>query len=67
MTKEELDSAKTLYVGHYPLGLETPVQVASRIIIQGFYGLPEDYLDKYLDNVRVVSVEDIEGAIMAIE
>ncbi len=63
VTKEELASAKSFYVGHYPLSMETPVQIASKIIVQEFYGLPEDYIDKYLDNVRVVSMEDIDGAI----
>jgi zinc protease len=63
VTKEELDSAKSFYVGHYPLSMETPAQIASKIIVQEFYGLPEDYIDKYLDNVRSVSMEDIDGAI----
>ena len=63
VTKEELDSAKSFYVGHYPLSMETPAQIASKIIVQEFYGLPEDYIDKYLDNVRAVSMKDIDGAI----
>jgi predicted Zn-dependent peptidase len=25
--------------------------------------LPEDYIDKYLDNVKSVSMEDVDGAI----
>ncbi len=63
VTKEELDSAKSFYVGHYPLSMETPAQIASKIIAQEFYGLPEDYIDKYLDNVMAVSMEDIDDAI----
>ena len=63
VTKEELASAKSFYVGHYPLSMETPAQIASKIIVQEFYGLPEDYIDKYLDNVKAVSMEDIDGAI----
>ena len=43
--------------------METPAQIASKIIAQEFYGLPEDYIDKYLDNIRAVSMEDIDGAI----
>ncbi len=61
--KEELDSAKSFYVGHYPLSMETPAQIASKIIVQEFYGLPEDYIDKYLDNIRSVSMEDVDDAI----
>jgi len=63
VTKEELASAKSFYVGHYPLSMETAAQIASKIIVQEFYGLPEDYIDKYIDNVMAVSMEDIEGAV----
>ena len=63
VTKEELASAKSFYVGHYPLSMETAAQIASKILVQEFYGLPEDYMDKYLDSVMAVSMEDIEGAI----
>ncbi|MGR3303495.1 MAG: M16 family metallopeptidase [Candidatus Scalindua sp.] len=62
-TKEELDSAKSYFVGHFPLSMETPSQIAAKIIDQEFYGLPEDYLDKYLDNINAVSMEDIDRAI----
>jgi len=63
VTKEELESSKSFYVGHYPLSMETAAQIASKIIVQEFYDLPEDYIEKYLDNVMAVSREDIEGAI----
>ena len=63
ITKEELDSAKSYYVGHFPLSLETPAQIASKIIEQEFYGLPEDYLEKYLENIKAVSREDVNRAI----
>ena len=63
ITKEELDSAKSYYVGHFPLSIETPAQIASKIIEQEFYGLPEDYLEKYLENIKAVSREDVNRAI----
>jgi len=66
VTKEELDSAKSYFVGHFPLSMETPAQIAAKIIDQEFYGLPEDYLDKYLDNIKAVSMEDIDRAIKRI-
>jgi zinc protease len=43
--------------------METPAQIAAKIIDQEFYGLPEDYLDKYLDNIKAVSMEDIDRTI----
>jgi zinc protease len=66
VTKEELDSAKSYFVGHFPLSMETPAQIAAKIIDQEFYGLPEDYLNKYLDNIKAVSMEDIDRAIKRI-
>lgn len=66
VTKEELDSSKSYFVGHFPLSMETPAQIAAKIIDQEFYGLPENYLDKYLDNIKAVSMEDIERTIKRI-
>jgi len=66
ITKDELESAKSYHIGHFPLSLETPVQIASRIIEQEFYGLPEDYLEKYLENIKTVSIEDVNRAIKRI-
>jgi len=63
VTNEELASAKSFHVGHYPLSMETAAQIASRIIVQEFYGLPEDYIEKYLDSVMAVSMKDIESVI----
>ncbi|MCQ4575356.1 MAG: insulinase family protein [Candidatus Brocadiales bacterium] len=62
VTAEELDAAKSYYIGHFPLGLETPTQIASKIIDQEFYGLPENYLEEYLDNVSAVSRQDVNRA-----
>ncbi len=62
VTAEELAGAKSYYIGHFPLGLETPAQIASKIIDQEFYGLPEDFLEKYLENIRAVTMEDVNRA-----
>jgi len=66
VTKEELDRAKSFYIGHYPLSIETSAQIASKILAQEFYGLPDDYLEKYLDNIKAVSMEDVDHAIKRI-
>ncbi len=66
VTKEELDRAKSFYIGHYPLSMETPTQIASKVLNQEFYGLPDDYLEKYLDNIKAVSMEDVDRAIKKI-
>ena len=63
ITKKELNRAKSFYIGHYPLSVETPAQIASKILDQEFYGLPDDYMEKYLDNIKAVSMEDVDHAI----
>ncbi|MHC4269501.1 MAG: M16 family metallopeptidase [Planctomycetota bacterium] len=66
VTKEELDRAKSFYIGHYPLSMETPAQIATKILEQEFYSLPDDYLEKYLDNIKAVSIKDVDHAIKRI-
>ncbi len=46
--------------------METPAQIASKILDQEFYCLPDDYLEKYLDNIKAVSMEDVDHAIKRI-
>ncbi len=66
VTNEELERAKSFYIGHFPLSMETPAQIASKVLNQEFYGLPDDYLEKYLDNIKAVSMEDVDRTIKKI-
>lgn len=59
VSKEELDSAKKYLVGNYELGFETQGAVASRLLEQKLYGLPDDYLQTYTAKVNAVTPEDV--------
>jgi predicted Zn-dependent peptidase len=59
ISQEELDAAKTYQIGSFPLGLELPSQIASQLLEQEFYGLPEDYLERYLEGVEAATLEEV--------
>ena len=59
ISQEELDAARAYYKGSFPLGLETPSQIASQLLEQEFYGLPDGYLETYLGHIEAVSLEEV--------
>lgn len=59
VSQEELDDAKAYCRGSFPLGLETPSQIASELLEQEFYGLPEDYLKTYLSRLGAISLDEV--------
>lgn len=63
ITEEELREAKGFLVGSFAIGAETPAQVAAKLLQSRAYGLPDDYWQKYRDNVRAVTVEQIAAAV----
>jgi zinc protease len=58
--ENELASAQDYTVGHFPLTIETPDQIATQVLNQLFYDLPLDDLPKYREQVKAVSPDDIQ-------
>lgn len=58
--ERELESAQDYAVGHFPLTIETPDQLATRILNQLFYELPLEDVPKYREQVLDVSPDDIQ-------
>lgn len=56
----ELEAAQDYAVGHFPLTIETPDQIATQVLNQLFYELSVDDLPKYRDRVLDVSPDDIQ-------
>jgi len=52
----ELAEAQSYYVGHFPLGLETPRGLSRQVISMDLYGLGPDYLKGYCDQIRRVTL-----------
>lgn len=57
---EELTDAINEEVGSFPLGLETPQQIAGKVRNILTFGLPDDYYKVYRDEVLKVSKEDVQ-------
>jgi zinc protease len=60
--EEELDDAKTYLTGNFPLQLETPQQVASRVADVLLRGLEVDYLETYRSRIAEVGADDVQEA-----
>ncbi len=61
-TQKELDDAKKNLTGGFPLRLDSNGKIADNLAMIGFYGLPLDYLDTYIDRVEAVTVEQVHDA-----
>lgn len=59
VTDEELREAKQYLTGSFPLGIETPQQVASQVADVLLRGLDVDYLESYRSRVAEVDAEDV--------
>ncbi|MFC2102892.1 M16 family metallopeptidase [Bacteroidota bacterium] len=62
ITEEELKFAQSSIVRKFPVNFETYRQIASNIIGQVIYNLPEDYFDTYIENINSVSVKAVNNA-----
>jgi zinc protease len=60
LTMEELVFAKHRTDGTFATSFETPAQIASALINNVAYHLPDDYIATYLQNVDAVSLEDVQ-------
>lgn len=60
VSDEELQDAKNFLTGVFPIRAETQEGLTNMIVAQKLYGLPDDYLQTYRENVSRVSVEDVQ-------
>ena len=58
--EDELNDAKNYLSGSFPLRMETQEGLTNQIVSQQLYGLPEDYLQTYRDNINAVTAEDVQ-------
>jgi len=55
----ELDDTKSYLMGVFPATVQTASDIASRLVDMELYGLPEDYFDRYRENIAAVTKEEI--------
>jgi zinc protease len=56
---EELSLATSYLDGVFPIRFETTEAIAAALANLVIYGLPEDYYDRYRENVRAVTIDDV--------
>lgn len=56
----ELDDTKNYLMGVFPATVQSSSDIASRLVDMELYGLPEDYFDRYRENIAAVGREEIE-------
>jgi zinc protease len=65
MTARELEDAKNFYVGHFPMGLETPGGIARQLINMDLHHLELDYLQTYCGQIQAVEIDRVQAAAQA--
>lgn len=58
----ELEAAKKNITGGFALNVDSNSDIVQFLAMIGFYGLPADYLDSYIEQVNSVTVEQIRDA-----
>jgi zinc protease len=62
ITAQELAEAQSYYVGHFPLGLETPRGIGGRVVSMDLYSLGRDYLHRYREHIQAVTLSAAQEA-----
>jgi zinc protease len=58
----ELDDVKNYLMGVFPATVQSASDIASRLLDMELYGLPEDYFDRYRENIANIGKDDIARA-----
>ena len=61
--EEELEASLSNITGSFPLKLDSNSKLLGYISMIGFYDLPIDYLDNFIDNVKAIDVDTINDAL----
>jgi zinc protease len=55
----ELDETKSYMMGVFPATVQSASDIASRLLDMELYSLPEDYFDRYRENIGAISRDDV--------
>jgi zinc protease len=55
----ELDETKSYIMGVFPATVQSASDIASRLLDMELYSLPEDYFDRYRENIAAITRDDI--------
>ena len=57
--ERELADTKSYLMGVFPATVQSSSDIAGRLLDMELYGLPEDYFDRYRENIDAVSADDV--------
>jgi predicted Zn-dependent peptidase len=60
VSDQELADAQNFLTGVFPIRAETQEGLTNLIVNQHLYGLPDDYLQTYRENVDAVTIDDVQ-------
>lgn len=63
VTSKELESAKALLIGQFPVAIETSDRLAFNLMVLRYYGVSDDYLRNFVPEVQAISLSDVNEAI----
>lgn len=63
VNQREVDSAKALMIGQFPASLETPDRMAYNLLVLRRYGISDDYLRNFHQNVNAITLQDLNASI----
>jgi zinc protease len=63
VTDEEVDAAKSFLKGKFPRSMETPERFTDMLLTLRYYGISDDYLRNYLDNLDAISAREVNRVI----
>lgn len=58
--EDELRDAKNFLTGVFPIRAETQEGLTNLLLNQQLYGLPDDYLQTYRENIEAITIEDVK-------
>src|SRR5690606_3738219 len=61
-TQKELEDAQRELAGSFPLSTASNADIVGQLGAMGFYNLPLDYLEVFLEQVQALTVEDVRTA-----
>ena len=62
VTEKELENAKQQYLGSFVISAQRPASAASFALNKEIYNLPDDFYEKYLEQINAVTIDDVQNA-----
>lgn len=63
VTSKELEAAKVLLVGQFPMSIETTDKLGGNLLSLRVYGVPDSYLTSFERNINAISLDQVNDAI----